>query len=103
MPGIGRMILGDSAHEGFGGLVTDPAQGWGIPFMLVGPIIAVLCVVIYIIVSLLTPAMDEAAVSKVCWDHPLAFLKGPLAGLSDPRLVTLALMATVGVLYYLLR
>ena len=26
------------AHAGFSGLVTDPAQGLGIPFMLVGPI-----------------------------------------------------------------
>ena len=38
------------------GLVTDPAQGLGIPFMLVGPMLAVLCVVIYVVTSLLTPA-----------------------------------------------
>lgn len=103
MPGIGRMILGDQAQPGFSGLVSDPAQGLGIPFMLVGPIIAVLCVIIYIVTSLMTPAMDPQEVAKVCWDHPLAFLKGPLAGLSDPRIVTLILLSVVGVLYYNLR
>ena len=103
MPGIGKMLLHGQAHEGFGGLVSDTTQGLGIPFMLVGPIIAVLCVIIYIITSLLTPAMNAAEVAKVCWDHPLAFLKGRIIGLSDPRMVTLILLGVVGVLYYLLK
>jgi solute:Na+ symporter, SSS family len=103
LPGIGKLILSGRAHEGFGGLVTDPAQGLGIPFMLVGPLIAVLCVIIYTVTSLLTPAMDPQAVAKVCWDHPLAFLRGQFSGISDPRLVTLILLAVVGALYFLLR
>ena len=84
-------------------MVTDPAQGLGIPFMLVGPLIAVLCVLIYITTSLLTPAMDPQEVAKVCWDHPLAFLKGPITGASDPRIVTLVLIVVVGILYTWLR
>jgi SSS family solute:Na+ symporter len=103
MPGIGKMLLPDRAHERFGGLVTDPIQGLGVPFMLVGPIIAVLCVVIYLVTSLLTPAMNAADVAKVCWDHPLACLKGRLDGASDPRIVTLLLLVTVGVLYFFLK
>jgi SSS family solute:Na+ symporter len=104
LPGIGKAILGaGKAHADFGGLVTDPTQGLGIPFMLVGPLIAVLCVVIYVITSLLTPAMDPKEVARVCWDHPLAFLQGRLAGASDPRIVTLILLIVVGVLYFLLR
>jgi len=103
LPGIGKLILAGRAHEGFGGLVTDPAQGLGIPFMLVGPLIAVLCVIIYIVTSLLTPAMDPQEVAKVCWDHPLAFLRGRFEGASDPRAVTLILLGVVGVLYFLLR
>lgn len=103
LPGVGKLILAGKAHEGFGGLVTDPTTGLGIPFMLVGPFIAVVCVIIYIITSLLTPAMDPREVAKVCWDHPLAFLQGRLAGASDPRIVTLVLLAVVGVLYFLLR
>ena len=103
LPGVGKAILAGKAHEGFGGLVTDPTQGLGIPFMLVGPLIAVLCVIIYIITSLLTPAMDAKEVAKVCWDHPLAFLQGRLTGPSDPRIVTLVLLTVVGVLYFLLK
>lgn len=104
MPGIGKMILGASeAHRDFAGLVTDPVQGLGIPFMLVGPVLTVFCVAIYVTTSLLTPAMPEEEVSLVCWNHPLAFLKGRLAGAGDPRVVALILLAVVAVLYYLLR
>jgi hypothetical protein len=71
--------------------------------MLVGPILVVFCAVIYIVTSLLTPAMDPEAVSKVCWDHPLAFLKGTITGLSDPRIVALILGVVVGVLYYFMQ
>lgn len=104
MPSIGKLLLGaGNAQADFGGLVTDPAQGLGVPFMLVGPILAAFCVIIFVITSLLTPAMPKEEVAKVCWDHPLAFLKGRITGASDPRIVTLILLAVVAVLYYLLR
>jgi solute:Na+ symporter, SSS family len=104
LPSIGKLLLGPGqTPRDFGGLVTDPVHGLGLPFMLVGPLLAAICAVIYVVTSLLTPAMDPQAISRVCWDHPLAFLKGRLTGLSDPRLVALVLLATVGVLYYLLR
>ena len=53
--------------------------------------------------ALMTPAMPEAEVAKVCWDHPLAFLKGPVTAASDPRMVSLILLVVVGVLYFFLR
>lgn len=100
MPVVGKMILGaGKAHKDFTGLVTDHKDGLGIPFMLVGPMLTVFCVLIYIITSLMTPPMDPKEVSKVCWDHPLAFLHGRITGASDPRMVTLYLLAVVGVLY----
>ena len=100
LKGVGRMILGASAAgKDFGGLVSDPGLGLGIPFMLVGPIIAVFCVAIYVITSLMTPPMPAEEVAKVCWDHPLAFLKGRVTGASDPRIVALILLAVVAVLY----
>jgi solute:Na+ symporter, SSS family len=102
MPGIGRWMLGSAARADFGGLVSDPVQGWGIPFMLVGPMIAVVCVCIFVGVSLSTPAMNAAALRDVCWDNPLAFLKGRLEGASDPRLVALALFFVVISLYAVL-
>jgi len=104
LPSIGKMVLGHAeAGKDFTGLVTDPAHGLGIPFMLVGPLLTVFCVAIYIVTSLMTPAMDPDEVAKVCWDHPLAFLKGPVSGASDPRIVTLILLVVIGVLYYSLR
>jgi len=103
MPGIGRMFLGEKAHPDFMGLVSDPAIGLGVPFMLVGPFIALVCFAIYIVTSLLTPAMDEKEVAKVCWDHPLAFMKGPVEAVSDPRIVTLILLGTLAVIYFWLR
>jgi len=99
LPAVGRWFLGSQARADFGGLVTDPAQGLGIPFMLVGPLLTILCVGLYVAVSLSTPPMDPAAVSEVCWDHPFAFLRGRLRGAGDPRLVALALFAVVMCLY----
>ena len=104
LPSIGKLMLGlGAAGRDFTGLVSDPQLGLGIPFMLVGPILAAVCSVIYVVTSLLTPAMDPQEVAKVCWDHPLAFLKGRVTGLSDPRIVSLILVTVVGLLYYLLK
>lgn len=103
MPGIGKMILGhEKAGINFTGLVSDATLGLGIPFMLVGPMLTVLCVAIYVITSLMTPAMAPEEVAKVCWDHPLAFLRGRITGLSDPRIVTLALLIFIVALYIML-
>jgi hypothetical protein len=96
---VGRWVLGSSAHQGFSGLVTDPVQGIGIPFMLVGPMLAAVCVGIYVVVSLKTPPMDQKAVQAVCWEHPFAFLRGRLQGVSDPRVVALTLFTVVMCLY----
>lgn len=104
LPGIGKSILGAARiQESFSGLVTDPVQGLGIPFMLVGPLLMMFCAVIYVATSLLTPAMNPEEVSKVCWDHPLAFLKGRISGLSDPRVATGVLFIVVGLLYFFMR
>lgn len=102
LPGVGGMVLGRKAHEGFSGLVTDPVQGLGIPFMLVGPLLAALCVIIYVAVSLRTPAVNQDVVRAVCWDHPLGFLGGRLNGVGDPRTVAAALFTVVALLYWVM-
>jgi len=103
LPSVGRIILGGNSSPGFAGLITDPAQGLGIPFMLVGPLLALGCVLIYVFVSLSTPAMNQEAVAQVCWDHPLEFLKGRINTASDPRIVALVLVLLVFILYWLMR
>ncbi|MHC4620685.1 MAG: sodium:solute symporter family transporter, partial [Planctomycetota bacterium] len=103
MPVIGRALLAGPG-EGFAGLVTDPVQGLGLPFMIVGPILCAMCIVIYVAVSLRTPAPDPAKLENVCWEHPLqAIRQGRLAGIGDPRMVALFLFLVMVVLYYLFR
>ena len=100
LPSTGKLFTA-APIETFSGLVTDPHYGLGIPFMLVGPLLTVLCIIIYVSTSLLTPAMDKELVAQVCWDHPLSFLRGQVTGVSDPRIITLILVITVVVLYLL--
>ena len=103
LPKVGAALLPSGTIEAeFSGLVTDPIHGLGVPFMLVGPILAVFCAIIYVVTSLLTPPMDDAIVSTVCWDHPLAVLRGKIESISDPRIVALTLALVVGLLYWCL-
>ncbi len=103
MPGIGKNILHLPSTENFSGLITDPVRGLGIPFMLVGPMLTALCIIIYVVNSYLTPPMPPEEVAKVCWDHLLTFLKGKVTGWSDPRIITLILIATVALLYIIIQ
>lgn len=101
LPGIGKWLLSPATvSPSFAGLITDPAYGIGIPFMLIGPLLVVVCAAIYIVTSYRTPAMDAGRLAGVCWDHPLGFLRGRITGISDPRMVALLLFLIVGVLYW---
>lgn len=83
--------------------MTDPRQGLGIPFMLVGPLLAAVCIGIYVTVSLRTPPMNQEALKAVCWNDPFEFLRGRLHGASDPRVVALVLCILVALLYWIMR
>jgi solute:Na+ symporter, SSS family len=102
MPMIGKMLL-DAPADDFAGIISDTKQGLGIPFMMVGPILTIVCVLIYVVRSYQTPAMPAEEVAKVCWDHPLSFLSGKITGASDPRMVTLYLIGSVAFLYTLIQ
>ena len=103
LPGLGKLFFDSSLLENYTGLITDPSLGLGIPFMLVGPILTVICVLIFVCRSLMTPEMDQELVAQVCWDHPLSFIRGKITGLSDPRIVTLLLIVTVALLYLIIQ
>jgi solute:Na+ symporter, SSS family len=102
MPMIGKMLV-DAPADDFAGIISDTKQGLGIPFMMVGPILTVVCVLIYVFRSYQTPAMPAEEVAKVCWDHPLSFLSGKITGASDPRMVTLYLIGSVTFLYVMIQ
>jgi SSS family solute:Na+ symporter len=103
LPGAGILFFEPSQLQNYTGLISDPVLGLGIPFMLMGPILTVICVLIYVARSMTTPAMDKELLAKVCWDHPLSFLRGKITGISDPRIITLLLIATVTILYSLIQ
>lgn len=102
MPMVGKMLI-DAPADDFAGIISDTKQGLGIPFMMVGPILTVVCILIYVVRSYQTPAMPAEEVAKVCWDHPLSFLQGKITGASDPRMVTLYLIGSVAFLYTLIQ
>ena len=102
MPSLGHLFV-QNPSENYAGLISDTEVGLGIPFMMVGPMLTVVCFLIYIVASLRSPAMDAAEVAKVCWDHPMSFLRGKITGASDPRMVTLWLILSVAILYTIIQ
>ncbi|MHC4337476.1 MAG: sodium:solute symporter family transporter [Planctomycetota bacterium] len=103
MPVIGKALLANPS-EGFKGLVTDPIQGLGIPFMIVGPILCAMCIVIYVVVSLATPKPDPAKLENVCWEHPIkAITYGKIERIGDPRIIAGFLFLVMVVLYCIFR
>lgn len=79
-------------------------QRWGIPFMMQAWWLFVICSVIYVLVSLATPAPAAELVDGLTWSNPLAAVtEGRFQGLRDPRLIATVLALTVAVLYYIFR
>jgi SSS family solute:Na+ symporter len=66
---------------------------WGIPFMLQAWILFVICSVVYVVVSVLTPPPAPECVDRYCWTSPLAVLTGRrISGITDPRVLALLLV-----------
>ncbi len=77
---------------------------WGIPFMMQAWWMFCICSVIYVVVTLLTPAPAPESVDGLTWDHPLAAVtQEPFKGVRDPRLIATVLALVVAVLYYIFR
>jgi solute:Na+ symporter, SSS family len=79
------------------------AETWDLPFMLVGGIFFVGCLIAYIVVSLCTPAPSPEKLKDLVWQHPLEFLtSGKIKGITDPRIMALILLVVMIVLYVIL-
>ncbi len=76
---------------------------WGIPFMQQAWWLFVACSVVYVGVSLVTPAPSREHIEDLCWTSPKAVFAGRFEGLSDPRLLAGALCLLMVVMYWLLR
>ena len=83
------------------GIITD---GWGIPYMMAGLILLCMCIGVYVITSLVTPAPTAEELDKMGWKSPLhAITSAKFTGITDPRLIAGILFVVMVVLYYLLR
>jgi len=83
------------------GVITD---GWGIPYMMAGLILLCMCIGVYVITSLVTPAPTAEELEKMGWKSPLhAITSAKFTGITDPRLMAGTLFVVMIVLYYLLR
>ncbi|MGA0900406.1 MAG: sodium:solute symporter [Luteolibacter sp.] len=103
MPNVGKMLDSD-LPKGFGGLVSDPVDGLGIPFMLAGPILCGICIVTYVVVSFVTSPPPAEQLENACWGSPLKALKnGKFTGLTDPRTLSVLLFLLMVVLYCIIR
>jgi len=82
--------------------ITDAQKGLGVSFMMQAWWGFCLCSLIYVIVSLLTPAPDPATVETLTWGNPLRVLfHGKLTGWTDPRALAGALFALMVILYWI--
>ena len=79
-------------------------EGWGIPFLLQGWWTFVLCSIVYVFVSRVTPPPKPEQIDGLTWENPLAALasRGQRA-LLEPRTGAAALAVVLGVLYYVFR
>ncbi len=83
------------------GVITD---GWGIPYMMAGLILLCMCIGIYVVVSLATPAPTDEELERMGWKPPLkAITSTKITGITDPRIAAGLLFVVMIILYYLLR
>lgn len=79
-------------------------QGLGISFMMQAWWNFCLCSLIFIVVSLMTAPPDLARIESLTWPNPLeVVLYGRPTGVSDPRILALAIAIGMAGLYYIFR
>ena len=84
--------------------ISDERVGLGIPFMMQAVYMFVIWSILYVVVSLATPAPPREQVENTTWANPLAVIfRGRLIGWYDPRLLTAALLVFTLLLYWVFR
>ena len=71
----------------------------GIPFMMQAFWTFVLCVVLFVTISRLTPKPDPEVIREYTWKNPLETVKGKLTGIFDVRILIGLLVVVMVVLY----
>jgi SSS family solute:Na+ symporter len=80
------------------------SHGLGISFMMQAWWVFCICSVIFVIVSLFTPAPLPEQVDGLTWQNPLSVIFGDKAHTAvAPRVVAAVLLATMAILYFIFR
>ena len=87
-------IIGDQK------IITDVL---GIPYMMQCWWLFVLCCLVFVIVSKLTPPPAPEKVQNYTLSSPLSFLQGKMKGIGDARIISLFLLVLMAVLYFIFR
>ena len=75
-------------------------HGIGIPFMMMGLILLAMCIIVYVIVSLKTPAPTVEELEEMGWQSPLRSITSTkITGITDPRVVAGLLFVVMIILY----
>ena len=94
----GQMLPGWTAVNY--GIITD---GRGIPYMMMGLLLTSMCIIVYVITSLLTPAPTEEQLAAIHWEPPLKAIFGKkITSWTDPRVFAIGLGVLMIILYFLL-
>ena len=75
------------------------SDGLHIPYMLQSFLLFVISSVIFVVVSLATAPPPQEKIATTTLESPLAFLKGKITGVTDPRILSLILISILIVLY----
>jgi SSS family solute:Na+ symporter len=76
----------------------------GVSFMMQAWWMFCICSVLFVTVSMFTPAPLPDEIEGLTWKNPLAVLfDRRIQGISDPRVVAALLLITMAVLYYVFR
>ena len=98
-PAVSRFVLGTDGNGDARQLFTGSL---GMPFMLQAGILFGICSAVLVTVSLMTSPPDPQRVDRYCWKNPLAVItEKPIAGLLDPRILTVLLVITMAICYYI--
>ena len=63
-----------------------------------------ICSVVFVVTSLVTPGQDPKRLDRYCWGNPLAAITDkPLHGFLDPRVLSIVLLLVMAVCYYYFR
>ena len=75
-----------------------------IPFMMIGLIILMMCTIIYVIITMKTPAPTQEELDAMGWRAPLKVLtETKIKGPTDPRMIALGLVILMIILYVIMR